>query len=129
MQKKWENATRMGGILLLGEGNFTFSQDLVKILIEFPPIGAIKRIVTTSFDERSDLRGKYSSTDKILNGLSTFDHVKIINGIDATKNLSLQLSSKQCEEMAFDHIIFNFPHLGYEDLKAHSSLVAHILYR
>ena len=119
----------MGGILLLGEGNFTFSNDLIKVLIDSPFIEGNERIVTTSFDERPDLCKKYSSAEKILSGLNTFDHVKVINGIDATKKLKSQLLLNSCLEIEFDHIIFNFPHLGYEDLKAHSSLVAHILYR
>ena len=119
----------MGGILLLGEGNFTFSHDLIKVLIDSPFIEGNERIVTTSFDERPDLCKKYSSAEKILSGLNTFDHVKVINGIDATKNLKSQLLLNSCLEIEFDHIIFNFPHLGYEDLTAHSSLVAHILYR
>ena len=116
-------------VLLLGEGNFSFSQDILKILIEHPPKDEIRSIVATSFDTRSEVLEKYSNSEKTLNGLNTNEIVTVLHGIDATKELKAQLMNTPSEMTSFDHVIFNFPHLGYEDLKAHSSLIAHILYR
>jgi hypothetical protein len=113
-------------ILLLGEGNFTFTQDLAELLLKR---SSLQSIVSTSFDSRSQLTEKYPTIEKTLRGLKSFDQIQIFHEIDATKCLKSQLMSSPCTTENFDHIIFNFPHLGYEDCKAHSSLIGHILYR
>ena len=117
----------MGRILLLGEGNFSFASDLSSILAE--PTSGIQGIVATSFDKRHELLEKYSSAEKTLSSLGAENRVLLIHGVDATRNLESQLSSASCDCRAFGHVLFNFPHLGFEDMKAHSSLIAHILYR
>ena len=114
----------MERILLLGEGNFTFTQDLAELLVKY---SSLQSIVATSFDNRSQLTEKYPTIEKTLRCLKTFNKVQVFHEIDATKRLEPQLVS--CPNEFFDHIIFNFPHLGYEDCKAHSSLIGHILYR
>lgn len=113
-------------VLLLGEGNFTFTLDLAELLSKS---FSLQNIVTTSFDSRSELSEKYPTIEKTLRGLKNYYQTHAFHGIDATKCLKSQLLSSACTTEVFDHIIFNFPHLGYEDCKAHSSLLGHILYR
>jgi hypothetical protein len=114
----------MERILLLGEGNFTFTQDLAELLMKR---SSLQSIVTTSFDCRSQLTEKYPTIEKTLRGLKGFDQIQIFHEIDATRCLKSQLINSSCTTENFNHIIF--PHLGYEDCKAHSSLIGHILYR
>jgi 25S rRNA (uracil2634-N3)-methyltransferase len=128
----------VGRVLLLGEGNFTFALDLAELLNvnenkneneNEDENEKLHKIVATSFDTRSQLVEKYPTVEKVLFGLHNCDAVQVIHSIDATKDLESQLKSQDCTIDTFNHVIFNFPHLGYEDMKAHSSLIAHILHR
>jgi hypothetical protein len=119
----------MARILLLGEGDFSFSYDLCEVISQVDSRCDIASVVATSFDERTDLLKKYSSVEKHLDRLSRSCKFQVIHGVDATKSLGIQLTDAICQSLVFDHIVFNFPHLGYEDMKVHSSLIAHILYR
>lgn len=119
----------MARILLLGEGDFSFSFDLCRIISRVDTFPVIASVVATSFDEKTDLIKKYSSVEKYLDRLHTSSKFEVIHGIDATKSLKKQLTDANCQSLVFDHVVFNFPHLGYEDMKAHSSLIAHIFHR
>lgn len=116
----------MERILLLGEGNFTFTHDLAEL---FAKGSGLPSILATSFDTRSQLSEKYPTIEKTLRDLATFNKVQVFHAIDATKCLNSQLLSLSCPIEELDHILFNFPHLGYECCKAHSSMIGHILYR
>jgi Domain of unknown function (DUF2431) len=119
----------MPNLLLLGEGDFSFSRDLCQILSHCDMSCDFDNVVPTSFDDRTELQKKYSNIGSTISSLESYSTVQVIHGIDATKNIKSQLMERCCKALDFDHIIFNFPHLGYEDLKAHSSLIAHILHR
>lgn len=119
----------MARILLLGEGDFSFSYDLCHLISHVDSGSDIASVVATSFDERVDLLKKYSSIEKRLDRLDRSCKFQVIHGVDATKTLRTQLSDANCQSLVFDHIVFNFPHLGYENLKVHSSLIAHIIHR
>lgn len=119
----------MSNLLLLGEGDFSFSRDLCQIMGYDEVSSDLVSVVTTSFDDRNDLQKKYSNIESTLSNLESCRNVQIIHGIDATKNIKSQLKDSCCKTLSFDYVVFNFPHLGYEDLKAHSSLIAHILHR
>lgn len=121
----------MGKILLLGEGNFTFALDLTELLVGVGNTDDLKlqNITATSIDQKHELIEKYPSIEKTFMDLDMHSQVQVIHGIDATKDLKSQLINASCTTIVFDYIIFNFPHLGYEDMHHHSSLIAHILYR
>ena len=119
----------MPSLLLLGEGDFSFSRDLCQLLCNSEVSGDPLSVVTTSFDDRIELQKKYSNIGSTLSNLESYRNVQVIHGIDSTKNIKSQLIVRFCKTLNFDHVVFNFPHLGYEDLKAHSSLIAHILHR
>ena len=119
----------MARILLLGEGDFSFAYDLCQVISQVNSCSDIVSVVATSFDERIDLLKKYSSVEKHLDRLSRSVKFEVIHGVDATKSLKAQLTDANCRSLVFDHVVFNFPHLGYEDMKVHSSLIAHIIHR
>ena len=109
----YSNAQR---ILLIGEGNFTFSAALSIRL-------GGGNIWATSLDSNQEVIAKYGSVaKKALNTLkSTGAHV--LHGIDVTKKVDVQnicqgvklndeKSSNQNNKKQFDVIIFNFPHCG-----------------
>ena len=59
------------------------------------------------------------------NGLNIQVKGSILPCNSNTENLTATRTSPRL----FDSIIFNFPHLGVEDEKAHTSLLGHIFYR
>ena len=120
---------RTQNVLLLGEGDYSFCNDLCRVIAEDEEALLSFHIIATSFDQRYELLEKYSAIQKTLATIASSGRATVIYGIDATKDLKTQLMATSCETTIFDHIIFNFPHLGYENLKSHSSLIAHVLYR
>ena len=59
------------------------------------------------------------------------DKVTIKHDIDASRQLSQQLfndTELDTNNHYFDHIRFNFPHLGIEDAISHRSLLGHFLH-
>ena len=124
----------IGNILLLGEGNFTFASALLNVLNSDRNI-IYQKITSTSYDSRNELEQKYQDIKSILKKICSYDRVLIMHNIDASKSLSDQLSSVEndsndsieARDFTYDHIIFNFPHLGIEDAMRHSCLLAHFL--
>ena len=131
-------------VLLLGEGNFSFSLCLARRLSDSSPPATV---VATSFDSRGELESKYAdSFPHVLGQLQSSCIVKVLHAVDATRPLNWQLrpphavtthgnnssSNDDDEDVAmpdeFDHIIFNFPHLGKEDCAAHASMLGHIMH-
>lgn len=111
-------------VLLLGEGNFSFSLSLSKLLEEISLTnGQIFKMYATSFDCREEVIRKYPESKSILYNLSSKGH--ILHNIDASQSLNFNFEPS----IKFDDVIFNFPHLGLEDLHLHSQLLAHILHR
>ncbi len=92
--------------------------------------------MATSFDSATELNRKFPETNHYLKELkkakSSNLNVSVLNDIDATK---LQLYDRLFQEalgidvVRFDEIIFNFPHLGFENMTLHQALIAHIMYR
>lgn len=117
----------MSTILCLGEGNFSFARALSQLLCSSSPndentIINVSNLVVTSYDSYDDLVSKYSDINSILSSLKKDSRVLIRHSIDASMPLANQLDMPSHE---FDHIIFNFPHLGIENAVAHSSLLGH----
>ncbi|XP_038899749.1 heavy metal-associated isoprenylated plant protein 41-like isoform X2 [Benincasa hispida] len=89
-------------ILLVGEGNFSFS---VSLAMSF---GSASNIVATSLDSYVEVVRKYKNARlnlRILKGLGA----SILHEVDATKmKLHIDLRMRK-----FDRIIFNFRHAGF----------------
>ena len=88
----------MDKILLIGEGDFSFSCWLCECLTDGSSITA------SAFDSLQVALVKYPSLEKNLELLEDYQ-VKILFNIDATNLNKKKISS-------FDKIIFNFPHVG-----------------
>jgi hypothetical protein len=80
-------------------------------------------VLCTSFDSEEGVVAKYPETVLILKKLGKLPNVEIQHTVDATKLLDYFPST------LFDEVIFNFPHLGFEDLILHRSLIAHLIQR
>lgn len=109
-------------ILLIGEGDFSFTLSIVKL-------GLIKpnKIITTSFDSFDEISNKYGdlATDNI-NELKKMGVIYIYHGIDGTNianDLGLGIGSKKSGNgsgksiekiggLLINNVIFNFPHVG-----------------
>ena len=149
-----QGQTKEHRILLLGEGNFSYSRSLVAHLAQ----AADKfYVLATSFDSEEVLYRKYpearrtiatlrrtgrsplpnlsktatssrSCTAKTNSNSNSANNVQVEVGFsfDATGDYSQQLRRLSvATPPAFDSIVFNFPHLGVEDAKLYGSLVAH----
>ena len=128
-------------ILVLGDGNLSFSLCFLKRLIgvyskKTPSLSSIHLIIT-SYDSYEQLISKYPETIHIISELTRiaalnkdFIALTILHDIDATVNLNQQLKEKNSSiDNSFNHVIFNFPHLGRENCVDHSSLIAHIMFQ
>eukprot|EP00457_Paulinella_chromatophora_P007198 gb/GEZN01007219.1/.p1 GENE.gb/GEZN01007219.1/~~gb/GEZN01007219.1/.p1 ORF type:complete len:409 (-),score=57.78 gb/GEZN01007219.1/:315-1541(-) len=88
-------------ILLVGEGNFTFSQAIAK------QIKSGKNIVATSFDSKLDVLRKYPEARETVRALRLAG-ARVIYGVDARH---LEQEPSLCSDR-YDRIVFNFPHVG-----------------
>ena len=94
-------------ILLIGEGDFSFSVALLQHpplpLEHLPPAN----ITATSYDSEDECYIKYSEAQQYVRVLRE-NGVQVLFGVDATK---LEKTSALKGKM-FDHIVWNFPHAG-----------------
>jgi len=112
-------AARGKDVLILGDGNFSFSLAYAR---RFP----MHRVTATSVDSQRELSAKYKEFGLIHQKLSKRG-CRIGFEVDAT-DINGTLDSKHPPRGGgFDTIIFNFPHLGTEDLHAHQFLLCHFL--
>jgi len=101
--ERWmEHYSSSHRILLVGEGDFSFSVCLAKAF------GSARNMVATSIDTQQDLVKKYS------NGIENVREIEergglVLCGIDA-KNMSQHFFLKT---QRFDRIVYNFPHVGF----------------
>ncbi|KAI8455811.1 hypothetical protein BY996DRAFT_7008326 [Phakopsora pachyrhizi] len=93
-------------ILLVGEGNFSFSVSLV-VYHSIPG----ESITATTIDSRSKVLSKYSDASKFLNVLENHK-VNVIFELDCTR---LEKDKRIKSLKPFDRVIFNFPHLGLSE--------------
>lgn len=103
-------------VLLLGEGNFSFAASLASLAV------SSLRLHCTSFDSLSALKERYPEVSHFLRVLAAKEGVVLEHGIDATA------LHRHYPGHSFDQVVFNFPHLGVEDCRLHSSLLAHLLH-
>ncbi|XP_058725459.1 heavy metal-associated isoprenylated plant protein 41-like [Vicia villosa] len=89
-------------ILLVGEGDFSFSLSLARAF------GSASNMVATSLDSRESLVLKYGSASSNLSELEVLG-CTVLHNVDVG-NMSQHLYLKN---KSFDRIIFNFPHAGF----------------
>ncbi|KAG8859449.1 hypothetical protein FRB91_007849 [Serendipita sp. 411] len=89
-------------ILLVGEGDFSFTLSLVKSHGISP-----EHITATAFDSEAVCYDKYPWCRETISELQT-SGVKVLFNVDATK----LGSSKGLKGMRFTKLVFNFPHAG-----------------
>ncbi|KAI0081174.1 hypothetical protein K474DRAFT_1588398 [Panus rudis PR-1116 ss-1] len=94
-------------ILLVGEGNFSFTRALVDdppAVLQYLPPG---NITATAYDSEPDCYSKYPDAEQIVQVLRE-KGVEVLFKIDATK-------LEKCSALKgrkFDKIVWNFPHAG-----------------
>ncbi|XP_058782176.1 heavy metal-associated isoprenylated plant protein 41-like [Vicia villosa] len=107
-------------ILLVGDGDFSFSLSLAKAF------GSADNIVATSLDTNDEVIKKYKNAKSNLEALQKLGAC-LLDGVDATA----MKFHPDLKMRRFDRIIFNFPHAGFygkEDnlkmIKMHRNLVS-----
>ncbi|XP_058725456.1 uncharacterized protein At4g26485-like [Vicia villosa] len=90
-------------ILLVGEGDFSFSLSLARAF------GSAANMVATSLDDRESLVLKYGSASSNLNELEVLG-CTIFHNVDV-HNMT---QHHYLNNKSFNRIIFNFPHAGFD---------------
>ena len=121
-------------VLLLGEGNFSYALARARLFVSIPDKNQTLHLVATSFDSEIELAAKYPECQGILNKLTAlakennnFLQVNVGHRVDATK-IKETLPPIIDHSLPFDEITFCHPHIGSEDLRRNSSLLAHFLH-
>ncbi|TEB38543.1 hypothetical protein FA13DRAFT_1760864 [Coprinellus micaceus] len=95
-------------ILLVGEGNFSFTRALIvhppsASLVSLPP----SNVTATAYDTEEECYEKYADAKEIVGELRERG-VRVVFGVDATR---LE-RSKALKGGRWDRVVFNFPHAG-----------------
>ncbi|KAI9115525.1 hypothetical protein K1719_013194 [Acacia pycnantha] len=101
-EKRIQQYSSKHKILLVGEGDFSFSLCLAKAF------GSASNMVATSLDSKGTLTRKYSRALDNLNELENLG-CTILHKVDA-RTMSKHAFLK---DKLFDRIVFNFPHAGF----------------
>jgi uncharacterized C2H2 Zn-finger protein len=110
-------------VLILGDGNFSFSLALAKLLYQqhstaIKYLGSAKaELICTSFDSYEELISKYHDCERILKELK--DYAQVLHGVNAW---DLK------EFTNIDLVVWNHPHLGTEDFRLHQFLISHFFH-
>ena len=134
-------------VLVLGDGDCTFSASLTTALQKSSttPVSSTTcnyELVVTCFDSKEDVLHKYPFSIKAIQLLETLPPVssmteivkgRLVFGVNATASLESLMQSNEeddpTHQETFQHVIFNFPHIGKEDCHLHAALLKHILHR
>lgn len=95
----------MSYVLLVGEGNFSFTLSYCKKW----PLDSREKVLSTSFDERASVERRHVEAAGTIQELQDENKVAVHFCIDATK---LDKYDVILENSPFSRIIFNFPHVG-----------------
>ncbi|KAG5503146.1 hypothetical protein GH5_04207 [Leishmania sp. Ghana 2012 LV757] len=126
-------------ILLVGEGNLSFAYALVKRLSRSPavcratkhldvagerPRGTVVEVIATSFDSATELPRKYPEAVGFLAYFSAKQRVRVryYGDVNAT---ALSSAAAPLRDHPCHLLIFNNPHIGFEDLYRQRSLLSH----
>lgn len=119
-------------ILLVGEGDFSFSASLLTS-------HECTTLLSTSFDDRSTLLSKYPQAASHIAAIEAEDSSKILFGVDATKlakaGVGAASGAKHVKKAVgkIDRIVFNFPHTGgltkdvHRQIRANQELIRDFL--
>ncbi|GER52716.1 hypothetical protein STAS_30191 [Striga asiatica] len=99
-------------ILLVGEGDFSFSRALAMAF------GSATNIVATSFDTHDTLMTNYKNAYANLAILETMG-ATLIHGVDATQ----MRTHPHLQFLKFHRIIYNFPHAGFHGKEDNPELI------
>eukprot|EP00013_Stygamoeba_regulata_P014096 CAMPEP_0177675032 /NCGR_PEP_ID=MMETSP0447-20121125/26943_1 /TAXON_ID=0 /ORGANISM="Stygamoeba regulata, Strain BSH-02190019" /LENGTH=252 /DNA_ID=CAMNT_0019183309 /DNA_START=194 /DNA_END=949 /DNA_ORIENTATION=+ len=118
------NYTSRQSILVVGDGDFSFSRGLVQHR------GSGRLLVLTAYDSRAVTLAKYQVAERILGELEKAD-ASVFFGVDATRlDRTLPRSEdnriklrKGSMAAAFDRIVFNFPHTGKQRVHLNRNLL------
>ena len=96
-------------ILLVGEGDFSFSRSLLTT-------HGCTNLIATSYDKASNLRSKYPQAASNIAALEA-ENCLVRYGVDATKLGKAGVpegggGGKEVKKGGFDRVVFNFPHVG-----------------
>ena len=131
-------------MLVYGDADFSFSFDLARYSSTLTSGSGPPRLVATAYDALPVATSKYASlpyASKVekLRTLSKNQSkkrkrsgapvrkpvdVKVLMGVDALDPLST-LKADAPLKAGFDTVIFNHPHLGKENFRAHARFLAH----
>lgn len=96
-------------ILLVGEGDFSFSLSLLTA-------HGCSSLIATSYDKPSIVRSKYPQSAPYVRALEEEEECRVLYGVDATKLGKSGASDgggKDVKKGGFDKVVFNFPHGRY----------------
>ncbi|XP_059069424.1 heavy metal-associated isoprenylated plant protein 41 [Cryptomeria japonica] len=102
LEKRIMHYSNFHHILLVGEGDFSFSAALAKAF------GSAENIVATSLDSREEVISSYNSGQDNLRSLEK-RRAMTLHSVDAKTMKKHEI----LREMLFDRIVFNFPHAGF----------------
>ncbi|XP_058068187.1 uncharacterized protein At4g26485-like [Magnolia sinica] len=105
-EEKWiQHYSSSHKILLVGEGDFSFSACLAKAF------GSATNMVATSYDSKEKLESKHWSSG---------DHLEELKGLGCMvlHDIDVHVMNQQpiLKKMKFDRIVYNFPHAGHDPL-------------
>lgn len=114
-------------VILLGEGNFSFSVALLNKLSSYEDIGNEGknpiRVISTCYEkDRIALLEKYPEAENKLQVLETNPSSTVVYGVDATCVKTITLLFKKYSP---SRIVFNFPHLGLSIKDQQRNISAH----
>lgn len=89
--------------LILGDGNFSFSLSLLKIL------SSNFKLVATSLEAQSNVLRRKQAGDN-LSKLIQFENAHVLHEVDCTKLSNYEVLKEISP--TYDRVIFNFPHIG-----------------
>ncbi|CAH0517761.1 unnamed protein product [Peronospora belbahrii] len=108
-------------VLVLGDGDFSFSRSLVKHR------GTGRGVFATSFDSEKEVGNKYSNAPECMAAVKSAQGL-VLHDVDATKLLELPRQVKTGMGMKmipdfFQYIVFNFPHSGQQRVHINRALL------
>ncbi|CAH2069792.1 unnamed protein product, partial [Thlaspi arvense] len=107
----WSHYNNKQQILLVGEGDFSFSLCLAKAF------GSATNITATSLDTREELERKYKDAKKNVDELERRG-CTVVHGVSVH---SMDTDCRVVRSVLYDRIIFNFPHAGFDFGREHES--------
>ena len=103
-------------VLTLGDGDFSFSADLMEICSA--GTGPRLELIATGFDSAATLKARYPAAATHLARL-------VSRGASVRHDTDATQPPPELAAGGFDHVIFNHPHLGVEDARLHGYLLSH----